>query len=95
MDAADGAESVLGRMQAVEEVIDEEADLQGFVGAGVLPPDGGVQRLEKELESARLKYARQMLREPGSGSRRSKPAEEAELAVPAQGGHQGKKNLKK
>ena len=62
MDAAEGAESVVGGMQAVEEAIDEEADFQGSAGAGVLPSDGGVQqRLEKELESARLEYARQIL----------------------------------
>ena len=52
-----GQNSVVGRMQAVEEVIDEAADFHNSADAGVLPPDGGVtvqQRLEKELKSARL-----------------------------------------
>jgi hypothetical protein len=55
MDAAGGAESMVGGMQTVEEAIDEEVGFRGSAGIGVLPPDGGVQqRLEKELESARL-----------------------------------------
>ena len=57
--AAGGAESVVGRMQVVEEAIDSAADLRGGTAAGVLPTDGRVQRqLEKELEYARLEYAR-------------------------------------
>ena len=48
----------------VVEVIDEAADFHDSADAGVLPPDGGVQqRLEKELGSARLQHARQMLQE--------------------------------
>lgn len=55
MGAPDGAKSVVGRMQAVEEVIDEAADFHDSADAGVLLLDGGVQqRPEKELESARL-----------------------------------------
>ena len=58
MDAAMEAGSMVCRMQAVEE-IDEVPDLRAGT-AGVLPPDGGVQqRLEAELESARLAHARQ------------------------------------
>ena len=92
MGAADGAESVVGRMQAVEEVIDEEADYQGSAGAEVLPPDGGVQqRLEKELESARLGYARQMLREEeysseGAGSDGYEGCVEESFSARADGG---------
>ena len=49
-------------MQVVEEVIDEAVDLHDSTDAGVLPLDRGVQqRLEKELGSARLQCARQML----------------------------------
>ena len=40
-------------------MIDSAADLRGDTGVGVLPMDGSVQRqLEKELEYARLEYAR-------------------------------------
>ena len=62
VDAAAGAESTVGRMQMVEEAINEAADLPDSAAAGVLPPGGGVQqRLERERDSARLEYARQML----------------------------------
>ena len=89
---ADGAESVVSRMQVVEEVIDEEANFQGSAGAGVLPPDGRVrQRLEKELESARLKHAGQMLREEdysseGAGSDDYKGCVEESFSASADGG---------
>ena len=54
------------------EVIDEAAGLHDFAGAGVLPPDGGVQqRLERELESARLQYARQYARQGDYSSERA------------------------
>ena len=91
MDAADGADSVVGRMQAVEEVLDE-VDRQGSADAGVLPPDGGVQqRLERELESARLEYARQMLWEEeysseGAGSDGYKGCVEQSFSARAGGG---------
>ena len=43
VDAAIGAESMVGRMQVVEEAIDKAADFLDSATAGVLPPDGGVQ----------------------------------------------------
>ena len=62
VDAADGAESTVGRMQVVEEAIDGAADLREATGAGVLPMDGRVQRqLEQKLGCVRLEYARQVL----------------------------------
>ena len=81
---------MVGRMQVVEEAIDKAADLPG--SAGVLPPDGGVQqRLERELESARLEYARQMLREEdysseGAGSDGYEGGVEESFSARADGG---------
>ena len=92
MDAAGGAESVVGGMQTVEEAIDGEVGFRGSAGAGVLPPDGGVQqRLEKELESARLEYARQMLWEEeysseGAGSDGYEGCVEESFSARADGG---------
>ena len=45
MDVADGANSVVGRMQVVKEIGEDVADLTE--AAGALPLDGMQQRLEQ------------------------------------------------
>ena len=56
MDAAMGADPVVCRMQMVEDEVSVVPDPWAET-TGVLPPDGGVQQLEGELEEARLKHS--------------------------------------
>ena len=66
--AAVGAGSVVCRMQMVEEEVDVAPNLRAETSE-VLLPDGGAQsQMERELEGARLKYARQQLWEEGYSS---------------------------